>query len=288
MRQRFARDMIVLLAAAAAVTGTSAASCGGPPQAGPPASSTTAAPSSSPAPTPRPSTQAPSPQASTSTTLPPQTGPTVPASLLGKDIEVIPTSQRVVALTFDAGANGDGVPSILSTLDAEGITATFFLTGDFAVDFPEHVAAITARGHRLGNHTTTHPHLTTLSDAAVLDEIHTAQAQIRAAGGSDTRPLFRFPYGDRNSHTIALVNSAGYVAVRWTVDTLGWKGTSGGQSAQSVADRVVAAARPGEIVLMHVGSHPGDHSTLDAQALPSMISRLRDLGYSFVTLDVLL
>jgi peptidoglycan-N-acetylglucosamine deacetylase len=49
------------------------------------------------------------------------------------------------------------------------------------------------------------------------------------------------------------------VAVRRTVDTLGWDGTAGHISATVVAARVLSALRPGEIVLMHVGSNPDDH-----------------------------
>jgi peptidoglycan/xylan/chitin deacetylase (PgdA/CDA1 family) len=174
-------------------------------------------------------------------------------------------------------------------LDSQGVTATFFLTGCFADRYPASVQAIVARGHRLGNHTATHPHLPALSDTAIASQLTQAESLIRASGGTDPRPLFRFPYGDRTAHTIAVVNEAGYIAVRWTVDTLGWKGTTlGGITAQIVVDRVVAAARPGEIVLMHVGSNPDDHTTLDADALPTVIARLRVLGYGFVTLDALL
>jgi len=50
---------------------------------------------------------------------------------------------------------------------------------------------------------------------------------------------------------------------------------------------VLGALRPGQIVLMHVGSHPTDHSTLDADALPTVISELRARGYTFVTLRML-
>jgi peptidoglycan-N-acetylglucosamine deacetylase len=50
---------------------------------------------------------------------------------------------------------------------------------------------------------------------------------------------------------------------------------------------VLAALRPGEIVLMHVGSSP-DGSTLDAHALLRVIRKLRARGYSFVTLNALL
>ncbi|HZM84504.1 MAG TPA: hypothetical protein VFC19_52965 [Candidatus Limnocylindrales bacterium] len=84
-----------------------------------------------------------------------------------------------------------------------------------------------------------------------------------------------------------MVNSFGYVAVRWTVDSLGWQGT-GAHTAASVAARVLDAAQPGQFVLMHVGSNPDDRSALDADALPTIIGGLRTRGYTFVTLDALL
>ena len=54
-----------------------------------------------------------------------------------------------------------------------------------------------------------------------------------------------------------------------------------------MTSRVLGALRPGEIVLMHVGSNPDDHSTLDADALPQLLSQLKARDYSFVTLDAL-
>jgi peptidoglycan/xylan/chitin deacetylase (PgdA/CDA1 family) len=59
-------------------------------------------------------------------------------------------------------------------------------------------------------------------------------------------------------------------------------------SAQKVTDRAMNALRPGEIVLMHLGANPEDGTTLDADALPDMIERMRAAGYAFVTLDALL
>lgn len=192
-----------------------------------------------------------------------------------------------MALTFDAGANSAGLPSILRTLAAQGVRGTFFLTGNWAAANPAGVAAIVAGGHRLGNHSMTHPGFTGLTDAAIGQQLSGAEQAIRAAGG-DPRPLFRFPLGDRDARTIATVNAHGYLPVRWTVDTLGWKGSSGGITAQIVADRVLARLQPGEIVLMHIGSNPDDGTTLDADALPGMIERIRQAGYAFTTLDALL
>ncbi|MEO8282109.1 MAG: polysaccharide deacetylase family protein [Pseudarthrobacter sp.] len=220
------------------------------------------------------------------TPQPPPAAP-FPQALLGQDVEVLPGAGRVVALTFDAGANSAGLPKILQGLANAGVPASFFLTGSWAAANPAGVSAIVAAGHRVGNHSMTHPGFTGLTDAGIAAEVQGAREAILAAG-ADPAPLFRFPFGERDARTIAAVNNLGYVPVRWTVDTLGWKGTSGGITAQIVADRVLSALRPGEIVLMHIGSNPDDGTTLDADALPQIIDRVRQAGYSFVTLDSLL
>jgi peptidoglycan/xylan/chitin deacetylase (PgdA/CDA1 family) len=211
----------------------------------------------------------------------------VPAGLAGRDWYAIPTRARVVALTFDAGANAAGVKSILATLSRNHVRATVFLTAAFAKSFPRDARAIAAAGERLGNHSVSHPNFTKLSSAQIRAQVLSAQAQIIKAAGADPWPWFRFPYGDRDRRTIAAVNAAGFAAVGWTIDTLGWKGTSGGITTATVVRRVVAKLRPGEIVLMHCGSNPKDHTTLDARALPALISELRKRGYTFVTLDAL-
>ncbi|AMM33613.1 Xylanase/chitin deacetylase [Sinomonas atrocyanea] len=258
--------------ASAAPTGSAAPS----PTSGRP--TTPGAPSTSPAPTKKP----------TATAGPPLPPMALPPNLRGQDLERIPTQEKVVALTFDAGGNDAGLASILSTLAAQHVPATFFLTGAWAKAHPADVAQIAAGGHRVGNHSMTHPDMTTLTDAQIAAELSAAQAAIRAAG-VDPRPFFRFPSGARDARTIAAVNASGYAAIRWTVDSLGWQGTVGGvRGAPSVIQRVMNAIQPGEIVLMHVGSNPDDGSTLDAAALPGIIDQMHTEGYTFVTLDALI
>jgi peptidoglycan/xylan/chitin deacetylase (PgdA/CDA1 family) len=222
------------------------------------------------------------PSRAVATTTPPPCA--VPEKLRGQDVERLPVTDKLIALTFDAGANADGVPSIRRTLNDKLARAPFFLTGDFVTMFPKKSARI-ADEYLVGNHTMTHPDLTTLSDRAVRREVRDAERVILAETGQDPRRFFRFPFGARTAHTIALVNSLCYVPFRWTVDTLGWKGTSGGMTTAKVVDRVLAGASPGAIVLMHVGSNPDDGSTLDADALPTVIDQLRARGYSLVRLS---
>lgn len=219
---------------------------------------------------------------------PPAAPTTVPEELLGTDWETIATEDHVVALTFDGGASDAGLASILATLDAEQVPATFFVTGDFARRYPASVARIAAAGHLVANHSDTHEHYPDLTDAEIAVDLAAAHEAIAAAGVVPARPWFRFPYGDRTAADIRAVNAAGYVPVRWTVDTLGWKGTSGGVTAATVVERVLGALRPGEIVLMHCGANPDDGTTLDADALPAVIDGLQAAGYAFVTVDRML
>jgi peptidoglycan-N-acetylglucosamine deacetylase len=209
---------------------------------------------------------------------------TMLASCAGVDREKLVTSRNEVALTFDLGGNAAGLASILQTLSDQNVTATFFVTGNWIRHFPDQLLQILGRGHPVGNHSDTHPNFTSLTDAQIRAELAAADSEFIRLTGRTSKPLFRFPSGDRDARTIGVVNGAGYCAWRWTVDTLGWKGTSGGITVQTVIDRALAQAQPGEIVLMHGGAHPDDGSTLDADALPEVIRQLRALGYTFTLL----
>jgi peptidoglycan/xylan/chitin deacetylase (PgdA/CDA1 family) len=204
------------------------------------------------------------------------------------DLERIPTTRKIVALTFDGGSSDAAVSSVLATLAAAHVPATFFLTGDFARSYPHQVQRMTAAGHRVGNHSDHHLSYPDLTDDEIRADLARAEAAITEAGGRAAKPFFRFPYGDRTPADVRAVNASGYACIRWTVDTLGWKGTSGGITEAIVRQRVLEAAQPGEIVLMHLGANPDDGSILDADALPEIIRDLSALSYRFVTLDVLL
>jgi peptidoglycan/xylan/chitin deacetylase (PgdA/CDA1 family) len=203
-------------------------------------------------------------------------------------VERLPTTRHVVALTFDGGASDSAVAGILATLDRSDVPATFFVTGQFARRHPDAVRAMAAAGHPVGNHSDSHPDFTLTRSAVIVRELADAETAITALTGRAARPLFRFPFGARTELDIAVVNAEGYVPFRWTVDTLGWKGISGGMSAEEVRRRVVDTLVPGQIVLMHVGANPDDGTTLDADALPGVIDDVRARGYGFVTLREML
>ncbi|MFD6225731.1 polysaccharide deacetylase family protein [Streptomyces sp. NPDC060232] len=213
-------------------------------------------------------------------------GPRPPASLLGGEIRRLPTSRKVVALTFNAAWDEAGIDTVLAELRRRGLPATFFPTGAFADAHPGAVRTIGA-AHGLGNHSYSHPYFEDLGTAQRVAEVRRADAAIRSASGTEPLPFFRFPYSATTRDSVADVNDLGYAAVEFTADTNGYLGPRGGMSVEAAAERAIDALSPGAIIQMHVGSN-GDGIVLDAEALPLIIDAAEAEGYTIIDLRAFL
>lgn len=211
-------------------------------------------------------------------------GPRPPASLLGREIRRLPTSRRVVALTFNAAWDESGLDTVLAELRRRKAAATFFPTGLFARARPAAVRAMAAAGHGLGNHSHSHPYFDDLDTAERAREVRTADAAIRTASGTEPLPFFRFPYSSTTEDSVADVNDLGYAAIEFTNDTNGYLGPAGGMTVDAVVRRAVGSLGPGAILQMHVGSGAGDGIVLDAQALPRIVDAALEEEYAIVDL----
>jgi len=234
---------------------------------------------------PRPPGAASTTSASTMTTLPnggsastTHTAGTAPensaTSTKPKEYERLPTDEKVIALTFDAGYEPEPLADIIAALQSGVAKGTFFLTGEFARDFPKEVQRIIDAGFPIGNHSFSHPDFTTLTDARIESQLERTALILEEAGAGDPKPLFRFPFGAENRRTRSAIARAGYVSIGWTIDTTDWKPE---RTAEQIESIVLKKLRPGAIVLMHVGSR---HT---ADILPALIKDLRARGYGFVT-----
>jgi peptidoglycan/xylan/chitin deacetylase (PgdA/CDA1 family) len=193
------------------------------------------------------------------------------------------TSDRIVALTFDAGADAGYTSQILDTLAANGITAAFGITGRWAEQNPALLRRIVNDGHALINHSYDHASFTGLStNSAPLvreqrwNQLDRTEGAVQRIAGGTTLPYFRPPYGDYDDSVNADVGARGYrYNVMWTVDSLGWNGLS----ANAIVERCLAQAAPGAIYIFHVGSE-----SQDGPALQRVIDGLEAAGYGFVPL----
>ncbi|WP_327733355.1 polysaccharide deacetylase family protein [Streptomyces nojiriensis] len=210
-------------------------------------------------------------------------GPRPPASLLGDEIRRLPTSRKVLALTFNAAWDVDGVDAVLAELRRRKLPATFFPTGEFAEAHPAAVRSIADAGHGLGNHSYSHPYFDDLSTAERAEEVREADAAIRAASGTEPLPFFRFPYSSTTPESITDVNDLGYAAIEFSTDTNGYLGPQGGMSVDKAVERAVDAFAPGAIIQMHVGGN-GSGVVLDAEALPLIVDAAVAEGYEVIDL----
>ncbi|WP_047795808.1 LysM peptidoglycan-binding domain-containing protein [Exiguobacterium sp. JLM-2] len=198
-----------------------------------------------------------------------------------KFVTSVNTTSKVVALTFDDGADGANTNKILDILAKNNVKATFFLTGSGANNHPQYIKNIAAKGHQLGNHSYTHPDFTKLTATQMKSELDRTEALIKSLTGKTTKPIFRAPFGAVNSTVLNGVGAAGYgYTIQWNIDTIDWKGLT----ASQINTKVQTNIKPGSIVLMHTGAGaPGT-----PLALPTMISQLKVKGYKFVTVSQLL
>lgn len=185
--------------------------------------------------------------------------------------------KRMVSLTFDATYGDNQTPRLLQILRDNNIKATFFLSGIWPLNYPSQARAIVAEGHEIGNHSLTHPHMTQIPLTEAVNQVIRTQALIRNITGANTY-LFRPPFGEYNQAILNAVASLGYLTIMWTVDSLDWQDPGAAQ----IANRVVNNAVPGAIILMHQAA------SQTPEALPSIISRLRQQGYSFGTVTQVL
>jgi peptidoglycan/xylan/chitin deacetylase (PgdA/CDA1 family) len=204
---------------------------------------------------------------------------TPPSALLWE----MPTSAHVMALTFDAGADRGYAAQILSILERDHVRASFGMTGRWAEANKDLVRRMVRDGDVLMNHTYDHRSFTGYSSSSApltgaerTWEINSTEATIRKLTGKSTKPYFRPPYGDYDAATLGLARKLGYrYTIMWTIDTLGWNHATPAQ----ILSRCLLGARPGAIVMMHVGIQ-----SLDVRALPNVIAGLRARHYRLVTI----
>jgi peptidoglycan/xylan/chitin deacetylase (PgdA/CDA1 family) len=186
---------------------------------------------------------------------------------------------NAVALTFDDGPWPSSTPRILAELRRLHVHATFFVIGYLAQTYPTLVQRELRAGMVVGNHSYNHPQVPPFGELPpplLRDEISLDQ-EILARLGVHTH-LFRPPGGSTSPKVVRAAAALGDRVVLWSVDPADWQP---GISAQMITQRVLAAVRPGSIVILHDG---GGDRTATLAALPAIVRGIKARGLQLVTL----
>jgi len=219
----------------------------------------------------------------------------------GEDFKSLPEPYRVarygasknqLSITFDDGPDPEWTPKILDVLKREHVPGTFFLIGIQAEKFSGLTQRIYREGHEIGNHTFTHPDISSIGNGYMKVELNLTERLFASRLGIRTM-LFRPPYSvDAEPDTedevrpLELTQSLGYITIGNKIDTKDWNDEPA-LSPQQIAARVLDHLPPcqpndtqcGNIILMHDGGGNRERTVL---ALPLIIDGARARGFQFV------
>ena len=181
-----------------------------------------------------------------------------------------------IAITFDGNGSSNRTDELLELLQERDLRVTFFVTGQFIRRYPEIVRHAILAGHEVGNHTFSHPHLTTyaqnhkhqllpgMTRARFQEELRRTEKEFTAATGRRMQPLWRAPFGEENRILRGWALEMGYLHVRWSslegasLDSHDWvadEHSSLYQSSPRIMERLLRFPHlGGGIILMHLAT----------------------------------
>jgi len=223
------------------------------------------------------------------------------------DIHLVRDAGPRLSITFDGGASSNGTAELLGLLQELELRVTLFVTGEFVDREPQLVRRAVLEGHEVGNHTLSHPHLTSYaSDRShrllpgvthewFHNELRATERRFREATGRPMAPYWRAPFGEENATLRRWALELGYLHVRWSslegrsLDAWDWVTSEHSrlyEDPHRMMRRLLSFPElHGGILLMHLSSERLEPSW---RILPELLAELEQRGIEPVTVTELL
>ncbi len=177
-----------------------------------------------------------------------------------------------IFLTFDDGPTPGVTEWILSALDKYDAKATFFVLGKNVEMYPDLYERIVERGHKVGNHTYSHPKGWCMSLERYVEDVDFANDLVHSE-------LFRPPYA-RITPSQARLLSQRYKLVMWDVLSRDYNRNL---SPYTCLQNVVKYLKPGAIVVFHDSEKSFKNMSY---ALPRTLEKCKELGLKCKAIDL--
>lgn len=205
---------------------------------------------------------------------------------LTTEAPAIPQDAKLIALTYDDGPYTKTTSRILDVLRKNNSVATFFIIGNRAEKYASVLKQAIDMGCEIGNHTYEHKNLVKADENTRRTQIEKTNNEIQKLFGYDIK-LLRAPEGAIKG----IKDKVGMPLIQWSVDTEDWKhkdasnpGRSEAQRQEkinSIVDKVVNNAQPGDVILMH------DIYDFTADLSEKLVPALVEKGFTLVTVSQL-
>lgn len=196
------------------------------------------------------------------------------------------SGEKTVYLTFDDGPSVN-TDRILAVLEEYGIKATFFIVGKTDQNSQRRMQEIVAAGHTLAIHSWSHDYKKIYASVeAYLDDFHQLYQWIYEVTGSYPQ-IFRFPGGSINGYDRGIYQEIIAEMTRRGFVYFDWNASAQDATVKPLAPAVIldncakGIGKETVVVLAHDTAARGT----TVEALPAIIQRYRDAGYTFRPLD---
>ena len=190
-------------------------------------------------------------------------------------------TEKVIYLTFDAGYENGCTAQILDVLKKHGVSAAFFLVGNYIEQNPELVKRMVAEGHTVGNHTYHHYDMSKIGDMdSFRRELEELEQLFTATTGQTMQKFYRPPQGIYSEENLKMALQLGYRTVFWSLAYVDWLNDKQPTSEQAFS-KLIPRIHNGAVVLLH------STSKTNAAILDDLLTRWEELGYRFDTLNSL-
>lgn len=191
------------------------------------------------------------------------------------------TKEKVIYLTFDAGYENGNTPLILDALKKHHAPATFFAVGNFIADNPDLIRRIVKEGHIVGNHTMTHPDMSSISSLESFQkELQGVEKLYKDVTGKEMIKFYRPPRGIYSTANLSMAKELGYSTFFWSLAYVDWIQDQQ-PSKEEAFDKLLTRIHPGAIVLLH------NTSSTNGAILDQLLTRWEEMGYRFASLKEL-
>lgn len=191
-------------------------------------------------------------------------------------------SKRLIAFTFDDGPKTE-TAALLDVFaqfnednpDWQAHATLFTLGGNVNDSNKQLLQRAVNEGMELGNHSFSHPNLTTLNDEEILEETGSTDKLLEEIDGKE-KHLLRPPGGHYDDHLLSLI---GVPLINWTgsLDTSDWSGVSENDIYNKVSSNLI----DGGVVLMHQGY------VNTVNAVKRLLPDLKERGFQVVSVSEL-
>ena len=191
------------------------------------------------------------------------------------------SGEKVLYLTFDAGYENGNTPMILDALKKHQVPAAFFVVGNYLETSPDLVKRMVQEGHIVANHTYHHLDMSKISSKeAFQKELTDLEALYKEITGQEMPKYYRPPQGKYSKGNLTMAKELGYTTFFWSLAYVDWYQDQQ-PTKEEAFSKLLGRIHPGAVVLLH------STSSTNAEILDELLTKWKEMGYTFRTIDEL-